>query len=62
MEGGPIGPLRTGARFESWIYRACGVDLTAEMGWLKYALSLLVFNGLGGLAVYALQRLELWLH
>ena len=31
------------------------------MGWLHYALALLLFNTLGVLAVYALQRLQLWL-
>jgi potassium-transporting ATPase potassium-binding subunit len=61
MEGRPIWPLRVGAGFESWIYRACGVDPTVEMGWLKYAIALLVFNGVGGLAVYVLQRVQLWL-
>jgi K+-transporting ATPase ATPase A chain len=31
------------------------------MGWLAYALAILVFNLLGALAVYGLQRLQLWL-
>ena len=31
------------------------------MGWLHYALAILLFNLLGVLAVYALQRLQLWL-
>jgi K+-transporting ATPase A subunit len=31
------------------------------MGWLKYALAVLLFNALGLLALYALQRLQLWL-
>ena len=31
------------------------------MGWLQYTLAILVFNGIGVLAVYALQRLQLWL-
>ena len=31
------------------------------MGWLHYALAILLFNALGVLAVYALQRLQLWL-
>ena len=61
MEGRPIWPLRIGARFEGLIYRLCGVDPAAEMGWKKYAIALIVFNGLGALAVYALQRLQLWL-
>jgi potassium-transporting ATPase potassium-binding subunit len=59
MEGQPIWALRAGARLERVVYRCCGIDLTAEMGWKQYALALLLFNGLGALAVYALQRLQL---
>ena len=61
MDGRPIWPLRVGARVEGLIYRWCGVDPGAEMGWKKYTIALIVFNGLGALAVYALQRLQLWL-
>jgi K+-transporting ATPase ATPase A chain len=61
MEGRPIWPLRLGARFEAVTYRLCGIDPAAEMGWKKYAIALLLFNGLGALAVYALQRLQVWL-
>jgi len=61
MEGRPIWPLRLAARFEAGIYRLCGVDPGAEMGWKKYAIALLLFNGLGALGVYALQRAQQWL-
>ncbi|MDE2261267.1 MAG: potassium-transporting ATPase subunit KdpA [Gammaproteobacteria bacterium] len=61
MEGRPIWPLRAGARLETLIYRLCGVDPGEEMGWKRYAIALLVFNALGGLLVYALQRLQYWL-
>jgi K+-transporting ATPase ATPase A chain len=61
MEGRPIWPLRVGTRVESSIYRLCGVDPAAEMGWKKYAIALLIFNSLGALLVYALQRLQVWL-
>ena len=61
MEGRLIWPLRVGARAEGLIYRLCGVDPAVEMGWKKYAIALVLFNGLGALAVYALQRLQLWL-
>ena len=61
MEGRPIWPLRVGARAERLIYRWSGVDPAAEMGWKKYALALVLFNALGALAVYALQRLQVWL-
>ncbi|OYV00485.1 MAG: potassium-transporting ATPase subunit KdpA, partial [Burkholderiales bacterium PBB5] len=43
---------------ERALYRAAGVDASAGMGWRQYAIALLVFNFLGFLAVYALQRLQ----
>lgn len=61
MEGRPIWPVRAGARLEALIYRLCGVDPGAEMGWKVYAIALLVFNALGALLVYGLQRLQYWL-
>jgi potassium-transporting ATPase potassium-binding subunit len=61
MEGQPIWPLRMGARLEALIYRLCGIDPDAQMGWKKYAIALIIFNSLGALAVYALQRLQVWL-
>jgi K+-transporting ATPase ATPase A chain len=61
VQGRPIWPLRAGARLETLIYRCAGIDTTAEMPWQRYALALLVFNALGALLVYALQRVQLWL-
>jgi len=61
MEGRPVWPLRVGAGLERAIYRLCGVDPQASMDWKTYAIALLVFNTLGALAVYALQRLQLYL-
>jgi potassium-transporting ATPase potassium-binding subunit len=61
VEGRPIWPLRVGARAEGLIYRWCGVDPTAEMGWKTYAIALVLFNVLGALALYLLQRVQLWL-
>ena len=58
MEGRPIRPLRAGRKLEGFIYRLCGVDPASEMGWKHYAVALLVFNSLGALLVYALQRLQ----
>jgi potassium-transporting ATPase potassium-binding subunit len=55
------GRLAFAHRIEAPLYRLCGVKADAEMGWLQYALAVLVFNGLGFLAVYALQRLQQWL-
>ncbi len=60
MEGRGLA-LRLGGPFESLLYRLCGVRRDEEMGWLKYAFAILLFNLLGALAVYALQRLQLWL-
>lgn len=53
--------VRIGTRFESLLYRVSGVRPGEEMDWKSYALALLLFNLLGALAVYALQRLQLWL-
>ena len=60
MEGRSLA-LRLGGCIESVLYRLCGVDKEEEMGWLKYALALLLFNVLGALSVYGLQRLQIWL-
>ncbi len=57
MEG-RINGLR---RIEQRLLRLAGVNGEAEQGWLRYALGLLLFNALGVLAVYALQRLQPWL-
>jgi len=52
------------ARIERLAYRAAGVPDDAGkrgMGWQAYALALLVFNGIGVLFVYGVQRLQAWL-
>jgi K+-transporting ATPase ATPase A chain len=46
---------------ERLVYRLAGIDSSEEMEWTRYAKSMLVFNLLGVLAVYALQRLQGWL-
>src|SRR5690349_7813875 len=61
MDGKRTWALRVGGRVEGLIYRLGGVDASAEMGWKQYAIALLIFNALGGLLVYALQRLQVWL-
>lgn len=53
------GRFRLAGKIESPIYRLCGIRQDEEMGWLKYAFAILLFNLLGFLAVYALQRLQL---
>ena len=52
------GRFRLAGRIESPIYRLCGIRPDEEMGWLKYAFAILLFNFTGLLAVYALQRLQ----
>ncbi|MFA6310013.1 MAG: potassium-transporting ATPase subunit KdpA [Sterolibacterium sp.] len=61
MEGRANLASRIGGGIESVLYRLCGIRKDEEMGWLQYALAILLFNVLGALAVYALQRLQLWL-
>ncbi len=46
---------------ERLIYRLSGVDSGEDMNWKTYAIAMLVFNVLGLLAVYALQRLQAFL-
>ena len=57
-EGKPAFLNRIGAPFERLIYRVSGVDASKEMGWVQYAVALLLFNLLGALVVYGLQRLQ----
>jgi K+-transporting ATPase ATPase A chain len=61
MEGERNFALRWGGRLEAWLYRICGIDATLEMTWLRYAGALLLFNLVGALLLYALQRLQIWL-
>lgn len=46
---------------EAPLYRLAGTSADTSMKWSQYALALLAFNALGVLAVYALQRLQVWL-
>ncbi|TAJ94476.1 MAG: potassium-transporting ATPase subunit KdpA [Gammaproteobacteria bacterium] len=48
------------ARLENGLFRLCGIE-REEMSWRQYALAVLVFSLMGCIAVYALQRLQLWL-
>jgi K+-transporting ATPase ATPase A chain len=47
-----VGPL------ERLAYRAGGVDERTDMSWVRYAVAVMLFNILGLLVVYALQRLQ----
>jgi K+-transporting ATPase ATPase A chain len=46
---------------ENGLYRVCGVKPGEDMPWTRYAYAMLAFNLSGFLAVYALQRLQIWL-
>jgi K+-transporting ATPase ATPase A chain len=61
MDGSPGRARRLGAPVENWLYRTCGIDAAQDMGWKQYAVALLVFNLLGALFLYGLQRLQAWL-
>ncbi len=61
LEGRTCRALRIGGRFEHWLYRVCGVQAGREMSWSQYAVAMLVFNALGVLVLYGLQRLQQWL-
>ncbi len=65
--GGYIGRVYAGERtalrpvlkpVESAIYRLAGIDAAAEQTWSSYAVSLLVFNAVGAIVLYALFRLQ----
>ena len=43
---------------ERFVYRASGVDSKTEMNWKTYAVAMLLFNAIGLLAVYFLQRVQ----
>ncbi len=57
-EGSSVGLNRWIAPFENWLYRVSGVKPEQGMGWKEYAVALMLFNILGLVAVYAIQRLQ----
>ncbi|MBB1635086.1 potassium-transporting ATPase subunit KdpA [Cupriavidus sp. UME77] len=50
-----------GRPLERVLYRVAGVRANAEMGWKQYAIAVIAFNMLGVVAVYVLQRVQVWL-
>jgi len=50
-----VGPL------ERLVYRLSGVRQTAEMDWRTYGVAMLLFNAMGLVVLYALQRLQAFL-
>jgi potassium-transporting ATPase potassium-binding subunit len=57
-EGQSIGLDRVLGPVERLIYRICGTREDQEMNWKTYAIAMLLFNLLGFLAVYLLQRAQ----
>ena len=57
-EGRPCGLGWAVGWLERLIYRVCGIDPNEEMAWTTYARAMLVFNLLGFVAVYVLQRMQ----
>ncbi|KVD26991.1 potassium-transporting ATPase subunit KdpA [Burkholderia ubonensis] len=55
------GPLRRVAVVERAIYRLAGIAPDEEMDWKRYAVALVAFNALGAVALYLLQRIQVWL-
>ncbi|QEL54625.1 potassium-transporting ATPase subunit KdpA [Chromobacterium paludis] len=58
MQGDNVGPARFFAPLERAFYRLAGIKQDEEMGWRGYTVALILFNVLGVIAVYALQRLQ----
>ncbi|BDU23197.1 potassium-transporting ATPase subunit KdpA [Dyella sp. GSA-30] len=52
---------RLGAGVERLMYRASGIRAEDDMGWRRYAMTMLLFNIAGLLVVYLLQRVQQWL-
>lgn len=60
-EGKSCGLDRIFSPLEHLIYRLCDIQPKKEMGWKDYLSAMLFFNLLGLLAVYAIQRLQVYL-
>ena len=57
-DGGDVPGLRWLGGVERLLYKLAGVKPGQDGGWKTYAVALLVFNGIGALFVYAVQRLQ----
>ena len=60
-EAKPVGLMSRLAPFERLIYRVSAIDPDKGMSWKEYAVCMLLFNIIGLLAVYFLQRLQQFL-
>ncbi|HTN49012.1 MAG TPA: potassium-transporting ATPase subunit KdpA [Burkholderiaceae bacterium] len=57
-KGEPTWITRALGPVERLIYRLCRVNPDEDMGWRRYTVVVLIFNLLGALVVYGLQRLQ----
>ncbi len=57
-EGKPAGLNVLLGPVERWIYRLSGIHPETSMSWKGYAVAMLLFNSIGIVVVYALQRLQ----
>lgn len=60
-EGKPAGLNVLLGPVERWIYRLSGIHPETGMSWKGYAGAMMLFNGIGIVVVYALQRLQAYL-
>lgn len=59
-ENKPCGLEKIIGSTERFIYRFCAIDPRQEMHWKNYLVAMLLFNFMGFLAVYVLQRLQFY--
>ena len=57
-EGKPIILDRILGPFERVFYRLCGTNESDEMNWKTYALAMLLFNAVGVIFLFVLQRIQ----
>lgn len=61
MNGESLIANKLGEPIERLIYRALGIKPETEMSWKHYAVALMLFNVIGIVFVYVLQRWQVWL-
>lgn len=57
-DGGAVPGFAWAGKFERLLYRAAGTSSEEKQSWKAYAIALLLFNGVGALVVYGLQRVQ----
>ncbi|MDZ4781510.1 MAG: potassium-transporting ATPase subunit KdpA [Planctomycetia bacterium] len=57
-QGRVFGPGSKLGKCEAWLYRLAGVNPSEEVDWKRYAVDVLLFNLVGLLVIYALQRFQ----